>query len=266
MLNRQQSLDSTWVSTSQCISWIAAASSPKDKRTQSRQVTLSWSLKPVTFKLASLIDFLSRFPQTQTGQKSAGVGTLTACLRLLVPRSDVICPSVTIMPVSVEKVNFRALYNEGWIKIGALPEEYLATFWRSRYSTWAIPSFGKESLAAALKSQAFVPAVLITYDSRCFIKVPGISSRFAINRSQFKQILRGPSPERRGPSQAPVYPPDRCPFSFGMGWRRGISEPYLGSFLFSHFFLPPFQGLRWCRFWLLHSRSQNPRVVYSGVY
>lgn len=52
------------------------------------------------------------------------------------------------------------MYNEGWLKTGAHPEQVLANLRSSEDTKWTIQNYGKESLAAAMKSQAFVPAIL----------------------------------------------------------------------------------------------------------
>lgn len=88
--------------------------------------------------------------------------TLTDCPRLPVSRSDRIRPSVSISPTSVGKVSLNALYKEGWRKTGTISEKSFTNFRSTRDSTCAIRNFGKESLAAGMKSQSFVPAILIT--------------------------------------------------------------------------------------------------------
>lgn len=50
-----------------------------------------------------------------------GVKTLTACPRLLVLMAVIIHMSLTILLTSIRKVNFKALYKEGWSKTGILP-------------------------------------------------------------------------------------------------------------------------------------------------
>lgn len=91
-----------------------------------------------------------------------------------------------------------------------LPEQVLANFRSPIDSTWAIQSFGKESLVAVMMLQAFVPAIFTT------VMTPGALSKFLgspVNLPSTNVNLNGvssdPSSEMRDHSQAPV-PQGHC--------------------------------------------------------